>query len=126
MANILIVDTQPVLRHQLAVLLEQAGHQVTAVATVAEASRIVQGSALDLVATDVNLLDGSSAQLVRQAAMAGIKTLMMTGDPKRIIDFDGAGQPYLSKPFPPGLFVKRVEELLSGLDQRGFGNDEPS
>jgi DNA-binding response OmpR family regulator len=37
---------------------------------------------------------------------------MMTGSPDRIIEFDGAGQPYLSKPFPPDVFLQRVEEIL--------------
>jgi DNA-binding response OmpR family regulator len=42
---------------------------------------------------------------------------MMTGNPDRIIEFDGAGQPYLSKPFPPNVFVRRVEEILAGIRQ---------
>ena len=37
---------------------------------------------------------------------------MMTGNPDRIIEFDGAGQPYLSKPFPPEAFMQWVEEWL--------------
>jgi DNA-binding response OmpR family regulator len=41
------------------------------------------------------------------------KTLMMTGNPDRIIEFDGAGKSYLSKPFLPDLFVQRVREMLS-------------
>jgi DNA-binding response OmpR family regulator len=50
---------------------------------------------------------------VQQAESAGAKTLMMTGNPDRIIEFDGAGQPYLSKPFPPEAFMQRVEELVA-------------
>jgi DNA-binding response OmpR family regulator len=66
-----------------------------------------------LLATDVVLTDGSSTSLVQEADEAGAKTLMMTGNPDRIIEFDGAGQPYLSKPFLPDLFVQRVREMLS-------------
>jgi DNA-binding response OmpR family regulator len=44
---------------------------------------------------------------------SGCKTLMMTGSPDRIMEFDGAGQPYLSKPFPPDVFLKRVQEMLA-------------
>jgi hypothetical protein len=29
----------------------------------------------------------------------------MTGNPDRIVELDGAGQPFLSKPFPPDAFV---------------------
>ena len=56
---------------------------------------------------------GRAAGLVQQAAEMGAKTLMMTGNPDRIVEFDGGGQPYLSKPFTPELFVQRVEEILA-------------
>jgi DNA-binding response OmpR family regulator len=65
-----------------------------------------------LLATDVVLTDGSSTSLVQQAEAAGAKTLMMTGNPDRIIEFDGAGKPYLSKPFRPEAFMQRVQECL--------------
>jgi two-component system, OmpR family, response regulator len=115
MAFILIVDTQAQLRQQLARLLESAGHRAAAVATISEAAGILQAQVPDLLATDVVLIDGSSTSLTQQAAALGVKTLMMTGNPDRIIEFDGAGQPYLSKPFPPEVFVKRVEEILAGI-----------
>ena len=67
----------------------------------------------DLLATDVVLTDGSSTSLVKQAQTAGAKTLMMTGSPDRIVEFDGSGQPYLSKPFPPEAFLQRVDKILS-------------
>ena len=113
MAYILIVDSQVEFRQQLVRLLEQAGHRATAVALVSEATSLLQSEVPDLLATDVVLTDGSSTSLVQQAEAAGAKTLMMTGNPDRIIEFDGAGQPYLSKPFLPDLFVQRVREMLS-------------
>ena len=42
---------------------------------------------------------------------------MMTGNPDRIIEFDGAGQPYLSKPFLPDLFVQRMRECFRETDK---------
>jgi DNA-binding response OmpR family regulator len=112
MAFILIVDTQAELRQQLVRLLEQAGHRATAVATVSEATRILEIEVPDLLATDAVLTDGSSGTLAKQAEAAGTKTLMMTGSPDRIVEFGGAGQPYLSKPFQPGAFLERVREIL--------------
>jgi DNA-binding response OmpR family regulator len=114
MAHVLIVDSQTEFRHQLVRVLEQAGHQATAVASVSEATTLLQTEGPDLLATDVVLTDGSSADLVQQAVAAGAKTLMMTGNPDRIVEFDGAGQPYLSKPFPPEAFLRRIEEVLAG------------
>jgi DNA-binding response OmpR family regulator len=113
MAYILIVDSQAELRYELVRLLEQAGHRAAAVMTVSEASSLVQAEVPELLATDAVLADGSSTNLVQQAAAAGAKTLMMTGSPDRIVEFDGAGQPYLSKPFPPDVFLKRLQAMLA-------------
>jgi|SRR5215469_7200833 len=113
MAYILIIDSQAEFRHQLVRLLEQVGHRAIAVATVSEATNLLRTEVPDLLATDVILTDGSSATLVQQAEAAGVKTLMMTGNPDRIIDFEAVDQPYLSKPCPSGLFVQRVKELLA-------------
>ena len=66
-----------------------------------------------MLATDVNLIDGSSTSLVQRAETAGVKSLMMTGNPERIVEFDAAGQPYLSKPCPPDTFLQRVREILA-------------
>lgn len=115
MASILIIDTQVELRGQLVRALEQAGHRATAVATVSEAAQIISSSTPDLLATDVILTDGSSGSLVQQAEARGAKTLMMTGNPDRIIEFDGAGQPYLSKPFSIEVFLQRVHKLLDSV-----------
>lgn len=113
MAYILIVETQPEVRQQLVRLLEQAGYRATAVATVSEAAGVLEAEVPDLLATDVVLVDGLSARLVERATASGAKTLMMTGNPDRILEFGGAGQAYLSKPFQPDAFLKRVEEILA-------------
>jgi hypothetical protein len=63
-------------------------------------------------ATDAVLIDGSSTSLVGQAEAAGAKTLMLTGSSDRMVDFEAAGQPYLSKPCPPDLFLRRMREIL--------------
>lgn len=112
MASILIIDSQAEFRQRLVRLLEQSGHRATAVATLSEAADKLHAEIPDLLATDAVLIDGSSAALATRAAEGGAKVLMMTGNPDRITEFDGAGQPYLSKPFPPEAFLLRVEELL--------------
>src|SRR5215831_12019667 len=113
MAHILIVDTQIELRHQLVRLLEQAGHSVTAVATVSEATTLLEEHVPDLLATNVVLTDGSGTILAKQAEARGTKILMLTGSPDKIIEFDGTGQHCLSKPFPSEAFLRRVQEILS-------------
>jgi len=113
MARVLIVDTQSELRHQLVRLLEQEGHRATAVPTVSEAAAILAEDIPDLMATNVVLIDGSGISLAKQARAAGVKILMITGSPDRIVEFDSSGQSYLSKPFAPEAFLQRVQEILS-------------
>jgi len=113
MAHVLIVDSHAGVHEQLVRLLEKAGHAATAVATVSEAASMLPTLVPDLLATDAVLTDGSGANLVQQAKALGTKTLMMTGNSDRIVECEAAGQSYLSKPFLPDLFLKRVEEVLS-------------
>ena len=67
MAYIPIVDSQVEFRQQLVQLLEQAGHRATAVASVSEATSLLQTEVPDLLVTDVVLTDGSNTSLVQQA-----------------------------------------------------------
>ena len=113
MAYILILDTQAQFRQQLIRLIEQAGHRATAVATIVDATRIIHEITPDLLATNVALTDGSSANLVERLTKLGAKTLMMTGNSDRIREFEGAGRPYVSTPFTQELFLQRVEEILA-------------
>jgi len=69
--------------------------------------------ARSLASSQTQRTDASSTRLVEPAETAGTKTQMMTGSPDRIVEFDGSGQPYLSKPFPPEAFLQRVEQILA-------------
>jgi DNA-binding response OmpR family regulator len=115
MAYILIVDSQAEFCQQLVLQLEKAGHRAAAVATVCAATKLIEDEVPDLLATDGVLSDGSSTSLVQRAETAGAKVLMMTGNPDRIVEFDGAGQPYVSKPVAPEAFVQRVRQVLGGV-----------
>jgi DNA-binding response OmpR family regulator len=116
MAYILIVDSQAEFRQQLVLQLEKAGHRAAAVATVSAAAKLIEDEVPDLLATDGVLSDGSSTSLVQQAEAAGAKILMMTGNPDRIVELDGAGQPYVSKPTAPEAFVQRVRQVLGDAE----------
>ena len=75
----------------------------------------------DFLAGDATLTDGSSDSLVQQAKSLGVKIIMMTGNPERIVEFDAARQPYLSKPFPPGALVEKIEEVLAAPSPPNVG-----
>ena len=123
MAYILIVDSQAEFGQQLVLQLEKADHRATAVATVSAATKFMEDEVPDLLATDGVLSDGSSTSLVQQAKTAGAKVLMMTGNPDRIVELDGADQPYVSKPVPPEAFVQRVRQVLGDIEGVKSGKD---
>ena len=117
MAYILIVDSQAEFRQQLVLQLEKAGHRAAAaVATASAATKLIEDEVPDLLATDGVLSDGSSTSLVQQAEAADAKILMLTGNPDRIVELDGAGQPYVSKPVAPEAFVQRVRQVLGDIE----------
>jgi DNA-binding response OmpR family regulator len=111
MAYILIVDSQAEFRQQLVRRLEQAGHRATAVATISEASTLVEADAPDLLATDAVLIDGSSGTLVKQAEAVGAKVLMMTEAPIGLWSWTARVR-HISKPFTPEAFLERVRDML--------------
>jgi len=45
-----------------------------------------------------------------QAEAAGEKILMMTGNPDRLVEFVGSGQPHFSKRFPPEGFRNELKK----------------
>ena len=117
MAYILIVDSQAEFRQQLVLQLDKVGHRAAAVATVSAAIQLIEDEVPDLLATDGVLSDGSSTSLVQQAQAAGAKVLIMTGNPDRIVELDGAGRPYLSKPVAPEAVVQRVRQVLGEAEE---------
>jgi len=111
MAYILIVDSQAEFRQELLRLLEQAGHAPPPSLLSRRPPTYSRPRCPTYWRQTPVLTDGSSASLANQAKAAGAKILMMTGNPDRIIEYDGAGQPYLSKPFQPEAFLQRVGEM---------------
>ena len=120
MAYILIVDSQAEFRQQLVLQLDKAGHRAAAVATVSAATKLSRARP-DLPATDGVPSDGSSASLVQQAEAAGAKVLMMTGNPDRIIEPDGAGQPTSQSRLPRNRSYNGFGSCLARLRDKHRG-----
>jgi DNA-binding NtrC family response regulator len=65
MGHVLLVDDEPVVRQVLTRLLVRAGHEVTAVTTLAEARTNLASRLDEVVVADKNLPDGSGIELLR-------------------------------------------------------------
>lgn len=118
-ARILIVEDDPSTREVMAMLLEEAGHAVTATGDGAGGLRLALDSRPDLVICDLRLpsLDGYAVARALKAApgcarmpLLAVSTLVEERDRERVraAGFDG----YLCKPIEPASFVAEVEAFL--------------
>lgn len=123
MADVLVVDDNPVVRSLAQVALESAGMSVTTVADGAEALRVLaSGAEVDCVVLDIMMpvMSGHDVLAALLAAKRGRPqtrpaVLMLScktddDDVTRAFDL-GAGE-YLTKPFDPDELVAAVRNLL--------------
>jgi DNA-binding NtrC family response regulator len=104
-AGILIVEDEPLLRKQLAALLEKQGADVTAVDSLQGAKRLLADLGFDFVLLDVNLPDGKGTDLFRNKSVPdSTSVIVMTADGglSGAIEAMRLGAvDYLVKPFDP-------------------------
>jgi len=120
--RVLLVEDDEDVRALLRDLLTDAGYMVTDAGRLADARLALAeppGTAFDLVVVDVMLPDGHGTALVQAAERRGVKSLVVTGNPDRMTLFEGQGVDYLSKPFRPVEFLRRVEACLASQSRAG-------
>lgn len=117
--RILVVDDEPVIRLTLASLLESEGYTVMTAATPQEALECLAQKPIDLLLSDVMLLDGASGLAVAQQARVmqpGIAILLLTGW-MTLTDLPSSHLMHqfetLCKTVSPDELLVRVAELLT-------------
>ncbi len=108
-ATVLVVDDEAALRSMMRRLLEREGHLVIEVATVRQATEVLQETAVSLVISDGVLEDGSLGDVLEQ-----VRTLRPSARVLRCsAELTGPDElGVLRKPFDPGAFVSQVDRLL--------------
>lgn len=127
--TVLVVEDDPDVRESLVRALRSCGCKVLAAGSGEDAVRVEQRSArLDLLVTDIVLPGMTGIELLGllQARRPRLPALLVSGYAVSALDFDqleGATVDLLTKPFPPSVFLARVEELLASVvdDDRGRG-----
>jgi two-component system cell cycle response regulator len=118
-ARILIVEDDPTTRELMAMLLQDAGHEISAADDGAAGLQQALASRPDLLICDLRLpsLDGWSVARALKAhadcariPLLAVSALIQDGDRERVrqAGFDG----YLCKPIEPASFVAEVEAFL--------------
>lgn len=130
--SVLVLEDELLQRKRLAGFLENEGAEVTAVASIADARRALEGMTFDVALLDVNLPDGRGTDLLREKLFPPTtNVLVMTaeGGVAGAVDAMRAGAvDYLVKPFDPQELpvrvaharrarqVKRVDEFRRGQE----------
>jgi CheY-like chemotaxis protein len=110
MAQILLAESDRRIRAFIAGILTDFGHDVTGCADGTEAAALLTIGRIDVVVTDLVLLDGEDSTLSRHCAAHGIPTVTLTGHEFRVDQAEqGRPSPLLDKPF-------RLDDLQCVLD----------
>jgi PAS domain S-box-containing protein len=116
--SILLVEDDGDWREAVALRLGQAGADVTAVATVAEALALLDESRPQVLVSDIAMPGADGYALIRQVRArpgSSLRAIAMTGfaDPEsRARCLEGGFDAFLAKPFEPGLLLVTVGELV--------------
>ncbi len=86
MANILIIDDEPLMCQSLSLVIQQNGHQTTCAATLAAGLEKNRTQSFDVIFLDVNMPDGSGLDCIQQ--------LLCHTTPPEIIIITGLGDPH--------------------------------
>jgi DNA-binding response OmpR family regulator len=114
--HILVVDDDALLRRGLAFHLDEAGYQVTTLASAEEALIFVQNTPIDLILMDIVLPGMDGLEAVRHLrGYQSIPVIFLTARSRKLdelLGFELGGDDYITKPFDLDLLLARIKALL--------------
>jgi len=123
-ARILLVEDERVIRAEIKRILTRDGHEVTDVASVAQAEH-QQPESFDLVITDVRLTGETGDVLIERVGNVPVIVMTAYGSVSAAVDAMKRGAAdYLSKPFEPEALSAAVERVLRHRDLDGSGSSK--
>jgi two-component system response regulator FixJ len=115
---VLVVDDEPDSLNMMARIIEAAGFRVVRAQSADEARRVAQGTALDLIVSDVNMPGLRGPEMVKGLKADGVAcpVLMVSGEGSyealsESLHVPGAN--FLQKPFTPSDLTAAVFETLA-------------
>lgn len=112
--TVLVVDADPGSRLGIARLLERSGYRVLSAESLADASRLMEHQAPDVVVTEVRL-DGYNGLHLIATAPVPVRAIVITayGDPTVEADARRFGAEYVTKPVDESILIAALERQLS-------------
>lgn len=114
--HVLVVDDQPDIRHPLSTYLTQKGFRLSAAESAAEARKILETSAIDLVVLDIMMPGEDGLSLCRHLRETkDIPIILLTAmaeETDRVIGLEVGADDYVVKPFNPRELLARIKSVL--------------
>ncbi|MCI8423737.1 MAG: response regulator transcription factor [Lawsonibacter sp.] len=116
MQKLMIVEDDPVIREELALLLENEGYQVTAVTEFARVSEQVQRAGPDLILLDLGLPGRDGVSLCAEIRRTGDTPVIFVtsrdsaADELRALSL--GGDDYITKPYNIPVLLARIKAVL--------------
>jgi DNA-binding NtrC family response regulator len=112
MSNILVVEDEPIIQESLVNLLQRQGHNVTGVASVAEAEEN-SINMYDLIISDLRLPGASGTELISRAAPTPVLIMTSYSTVQSAVEAMKQGAvDYISKPFNHAEMILTVKRIL--------------
>ncbi len=121
MANILVVDDEPMARQVMRLGLEREGHTVVDAEDGMDALVIISDTSVDVVVTDIYMprMNGSELISIIRREYPNLKVIAVSGRPVSFVAQDGSSDSEngipdrtVSKPFSLGKLNQVVTEVL--------------
>jgi DNA-binding response OmpR family regulator len=116
MYSVLLVEDEPDLLETIAFFLRISGFNVTPVASRNEAHAAMSDGLFDLVVADSALRGGNGDDVANAAQRRGIRVILTSGHPDRIIRLENGPFPFISKPYSANDLIALMKALLSKPD----------
>ncbi|MDZ7686204.1 MAG: response regulator [Gammaproteobacteria bacterium] len=115
-ANLLIIEDEPITRSQLAAHFEREGYDVTVNEDADGVEALLVSKAIDICLVDINLPGKDGLTLTRELrAASDVGIILVTGKDDqidRIVGLESGADDYVTKPFDPRELLSRVKNLL--------------
>ncbi|MDA0273340.1 MAG: response regulator [Proteobacteria bacterium] len=116
LANLLIIEDEPITRSQLTSHFEKEGYAVVCSASADGVLELIRDGDIDVCLIDINIPGKDGLTLTRELrAASDVGIILVTGkdDPvDRIVGLESGADDYVTKPFNPRELLSRVKNLL--------------
>lgn len=121
--HIVIIEDEPAIRQELALLLRNALYEVTALDDFHDAAAAALAAAPDLILLDVKLPDKSGfAVCAKVRAVSDVPIIFLTSQTDAADELNGmlgGGDDYITKPFHPPVLLARIAAVLKRTKKTG-------